>query len=314
MLAAVEIYNKPNFAYREESYAILAINSWELLLKARILQLSNNRMSAILKYQRRQLTDGAMSVKLYRVKNRSGTHLSIGLFGAIDLLQNEYGDKIDSAIRENLELICEVRDNAVHFMNKGFDISKIVQELGTACLRNYLLLIRRWFAIDMSSYNFFLMPLAFVQEEMQVEIVNLNADERKLIAFLHSRTSASSEVNEDGFNVALHLDITFSRSKSDSAHRVIVTNDPNATRVTLSEEDIREKYPWDFQILTTRIKKRYSDFAQNKAYHDLRKPLEADERYCKKRYLDPAKTFGIGKCFYNPNIMSVFDEHYTKKS
>ncbi len=83
-----------------------------------------------------------MSVKLYRIKNRSGTHLSIGLFGAIDLLQSEYGDKIDSAIRENLELICEVRDNAVHFMNKGFDISKIVQELGTACLRNYLLLIK----------------------------------------------------------------------------------------------------------------------------------------------------------------------------
>lgn len=314
MLAAVEIYNKPNFAYREESYAILAINSWELLLKARILQLSNNRMNSILKYQRRQLADGTLSAKLYRVKNRSGTHLSVGIFGAIDLLQSEYGDKIDSAVRENLELICEVRDNAVHFMNKGFDISKLVQELGTACLRNYLILIRRWFAIDMSSYNFFLMPLAFVHEELQIEVVNLNADERKLIEFLRSRTSTSAEANKDGFNVALHLDIKFSRSKADSAQRVIVTNDPSATHVTLSEEDIREKYPWDFQILTTRMKKRYSNFVQNKMYHDLRKPLEEDERYCKKRYLDPAKTSGIGKCFYNPNIIGAFDEHYTKKS
>ena len=195
-----------------------------------------------------------------------------------------------------------------------FDISKLVQELGTACLRNYLLLIRRWFAIDMSSYNFFLMPLAFVREELQIEVVNLNADERKLIDFLRSRTSTSAEVNKDGFNVALHLDIKFSRSKADSAHRVIVTNDPGATHVTLSEEDIREKYPWDFQILTTRMKKRYSDFAQNKMYHKLRKPLEKDERYCKKRYLDPAKTSGVGKCFYNPNIIGVFDKHYTKKS
>ena len=49
MLGAVEIYNKPNFAYREESFSILAINSWELLLKARVLQLSNNKMSAILR-------------------------------------------------------------------------------------------------------------------------------------------------------------------------------------------------------------------------------------------------------------------------
>ena len=43
MLAAIEVYNKPTFAYREESFAILAINSWELLLKARLLQLANNR-------------------------------------------------------------------------------------------------------------------------------------------------------------------------------------------------------------------------------------------------------------------------------
>ena len=314
MLAAVEIYNKPNFAYREESYAILAINSWELLLKARILQLSKNRISSILKYQKRQKVNGTLSEKLYRVKNRSGTYASVGLFGAMDLLQNEYGDKIDPAVRENLELICEIRDNAVHFMNKGFDISKIVQELGTACLRNYLLLVRRWFAIDMSTYNFFLMPLAFVRDELKADIVSLNSDERKLIDFLRLKTTSAEVANEDGFNVSLHLDIKFSRSKSGSAQKVIVTNDPDATPVTLSEEDIREKYPWDYQILTTRMKKRYSDFKQNKKYHDLRKSLEADERYCRKRYLDPAKKSGVGKCFYNPNILTVFDEHYTKKS
>jgi hypothetical protein len=314
MLAAIEIYNKPNFAYREESYAILAINSWELMLKARILQLSKNRMSSILKYQCRQRADGTLSEKLYRVKSRSGTHLSIGMFGAIDLLQNDYGDKIDPAVRRNLELICEVRDNAVHFMNKGFDISKIVQELGTACLRNYLLLVHRWFAIDMSAYNFFLMPLAFVREELQVEVVSLNSDERKLIEFLRSKIQTGVAANEDGFNVALHLDIKFSKSKADAAHKVVITNDPGATPVTLSEEDIREKYPWDFHIFTTRMKKRYSDFSQNRKYHDLRKPLEDDDRYCKKRYLDPAKTTGIGKCFYNPNIIGIFDGHYTKKS
>ena len=315
MLAAVEIYNKPSFTYREESFAILAINSWELLLKARILQLSNNRMSSILKYERRQRADGGKSDKLYRVKNRSGTHLSVGLFGAIDLLQSEYGDKIDSAIRENLELLCEVRDNAVHFMNKGFDISKIVQELGTACLRNYLLSIRRYFAIDMSSYNFFLMPLAFVRDELRVEAVNLNADERKLIDYLRSRASAAASqgIAEDGFNVALHLDVKFSKSKSDAAQNVVITNDPSATPVTLSEEDIRERYPWDYQILTTRLKRRYSDFSQNQKYHNLRKPLEEDERYCKKRFLDPTKKAGIGKCFYNPNVVGKFDLHYTKK-
>ena len=33
-IAAIEIYNKPNFSYREEAFALLMSNAWELLLKA----------------------------------------------------------------------------------------------------------------------------------------------------------------------------------------------------------------------------------------------------------------------------------------
>ena len=47
MLAAIEIYNKPVFSYREESFAILATNAWELLLKARLLQLASNKLASI---------------------------------------------------------------------------------------------------------------------------------------------------------------------------------------------------------------------------------------------------------------------------
>ena len=99
MLAAMEVYNKPDFQYREETFSILAINSWELLLKARLLQLAQNRVGAILQYEKREKSDGTLSEKFYRKKNRSGTHVSIGLFRAHDILVNDYGDKIDAAIR-----------------------------------------------------------------------------------------------------------------------------------------------------------------------------------------------------------------------
>ena len=36
-VAAIEIYNKPNFSYREEAFALLMSNAWELLLKAKWL-------------------------------------------------------------------------------------------------------------------------------------------------------------------------------------------------------------------------------------------------------------------------------------
>ena len=38
MISAIEVYNKPDFKYREETFAILAINAWELLLKAKWLR------------------------------------------------------------------------------------------------------------------------------------------------------------------------------------------------------------------------------------------------------------------------------------
>ena len=34
MLGAIEIYNKPQFDYRDECFVILLLNAWELLLKA----------------------------------------------------------------------------------------------------------------------------------------------------------------------------------------------------------------------------------------------------------------------------------------
>lgn len=37
-LSAIEIYNKPDFKYREERFSILMVNALELLLKARIPQ------------------------------------------------------------------------------------------------------------------------------------------------------------------------------------------------------------------------------------------------------------------------------------
>jgi len=312
MLAAIEVYNKPDFAYREECFAILAVNSWELLLKARLLQLSGNRIGAVLVYERRRKADGQLSDKRYRQKGRSGTHLSVGMFRAVDLLRDEYGDVLPAAVRENLELMCEIRDNAVHFLNKGFDLSKAVQQLGTACVRNYLGLAQSWFGIDLARYNFFLMPLAFVGAGHTADAVTVNAEERKVLAFLRERIAENSGGDGDDYSVALRLDLKFMRSKSGDATPVVVSNDPDATLVTLSEEDIRDRYPWDYAILTTRLRKRYSDFKANQRYHEIRKLLELDERYCKKRFLDPATKAGTGKCFYNPNIVKQFDLHYVR--
>jgi len=46
-LSAVETYNRASALYREETFAILMINAWELLLKARVMREGGGKASAL---------------------------------------------------------------------------------------------------------------------------------------------------------------------------------------------------------------------------------------------------------------------------
>src|ERR1700712_4338566 len=69
-VAAIEIYNKPNFSYREEAFALLMSNAWELLLKAKWLL--SHRESIECLYVLESDGKGGKTPK----KNRSGTALT----------------------------------------------------------------------------------------------------------------------------------------------------------------------------------------------------------------------------------------------
>src|SRR3990172_1130794 len=260
MLAAIEVYNKPTFEYREEAYSILAVNAWELLLKARILQIDNNKTSAIIDYEKRQLGNGKLSRKLYKKKNRTGNDVSIGLFKAYDRLTNDYADTINPVVRKNLEALTEVRDNAVHFINKEFEIRKKVHEVGTANLKNYVNIIRQWFGVSLSDFKLFLMPIAFLRDMGSAEGVLINTEERNLLAYIKSLESVVDDDVTNDFNLSLNIDIKIRRVSETSGAEVVISDGPNAIPIKLEEENIRERYPWDYDILTKRLQDRYSDF------------------------------------------------------
>jgi hypothetical protein len=311
MLSSIEIYNKPDFKYREETFAVLATNSWELLLKARILQLSNNKIASILSYEKRRNRDGKISKKEYRVENRSGNYNTVGLFKAYDIIVNEYGDNLQGIVRENLEALVEIRDNSVHFINKDFALSKKIHEIGTASIKNYIRLVFLWFGIDFSQYDIFLMPIGFVRNFSSAKAISVSGEEKKLLKYIGSSEQKYDDDETNEFNFTLNIDIKFRRANTSlDATEVLVTNDKNAVKVQLTEDDIREKYPWDYKILTTRLRKRYYDFKENQEYHDTRKYLEANPKFCRTRYLDPSNTKSLAKKYYNPNIVKEFDKHY----
>ena len=279
MVAAIDVYNKPDFPYRVESFTILALNGWEILLKARWLALHRNRLSSL--YVRQGKADA--SRPRYK-RTRSGNPMTHSL----DYLAKKLTEQrqLDENARRNLEALSELRDTAVHFYHRSPKLNERVQEIGMACLKNFVAAVQDWFQEDLSRFNFYLMPLSFVASPPSLEAIQLNRHEKSFLAFL-DRLTHEQEDPAARYSVAVNVEVRFVRSKVASAASVRVTNDPNAPAVRLSEEQVRESYPWDYQELTNRCRERYSDFKVDQKYHKLRKSLESDRRFAHERRLDP---------------------------
>jgi len=312
IISAIEIYNKPDFKYREETFSVLCINAWELLLKAKVLHLSNNKASSLFVWEYKKLKNGQKSKKQYRKLNRAENPMSISLFEAYRIVTEEYGVKIGKVVYDNISTLTEIRDNSIHFINDDFQLSLKVQELGTASLQNYLHLVKEWFGNVLEKYNFYLMPISFVRDFDSVSGEALNANEKKLLKYIKEMERGYDRDSIGEYNLTLRIDVKFQKVKSTSGVSVQITKDTNAPKVWLAEEDIMDKYPWDYDVLTTRLKKRYSDFKANKEYHDLRKRLANDKGLCHERLYNPNNPGSGKKQFFNTNILKELDKHYTK--
>jgi hypothetical protein len=133
-ISAIEIYNKPSFRYREETFSILMLNAWELLLKARILKENKNKLRSIEVWEKTKKS-ARSNRKVTPKKNRAGNTMTIGVIAAAHIVQNYKKDSVDAYCIENISLLMEIRDNAIHFRNKDRGLRKRVQEIGTAALR-----------------------------------------------------------------------------------------------------------------------------------------------------------------------------------
>jgi hypothetical protein len=311
MLSAIEIYNKPDFNYREETFSVLCINAWELLFKAKVLQLVRNQVTNLYVREHRELKSGKKSKKKYIKTNRAGNPMSVSLFEAHRIIVEEYGVKINQAVKTNIITLAEIRDNSIHFINDDLSLALKVQELGTASLQNYLHLVQEWFGPVLDKYNFYLMPMAFFRGFDSVNGETLNASEKKLLEYIKSAEQNFDKEIISDYNMSLRIDVNFKKVKSDTGIPFQITNDAKAPAIRFAEEEMMDKYPWDYKVLTTRLKRRYSNFKINNDYHERRKVFEYDKKLCYKRPYNPSNSKSSSKSFFNPNILKRFDKYYS---
>ena len=309
MISAIEIYNKPDFKYREETFAILAINSWELLLKAKWLKENNNKIRSLYVYEKIKKKDGSASkihaIKLTGSKNpftHSLEHLSTKL--------HESG-VLDGLARQNIDALREIRDSSVHFYNRNTLFAIRLQEVGSACVKNFVQACKDWFEFDLSCYNFYLMPLAFVDTSATASLVTLNKEESNLIQYIAGLDGANDPNSH--YSVSVNVELRFSKSKASDALAVQISNDPNAAKVQLTQEQFKDKYPLNFNDLKARCKKRYSDCLLNQEFHDRRGALIGNQKYTITKILDPDNPKSVKQVWYSEAVFTELDKHYSKK-
>jgi hypothetical protein len=248
---------------------------------------------------------------MYLKRNRAGNPQTLGLGQTIVALEQRTSTRLVAEVRANLDALTEIRDNAVHYMNASPGLAKLVLEVGTAAVRNFIELARRWFNESLSSYNLFLMPIGFLSGSACATLVGLPNEEKKLLQYLGSLAASQGETSDFQTLMEVNVSLTRVRPSEGTLNVVIDNNDPAAIRITLTEEQVRGTYRWDYAELTGRLRERYRDFKANAEYHAIRKPLEADHRFAHVRQLDPSSPRSPQKRFYNPNIVAEFDAHYT---
>lgn len=317
-VSAIEVYNKPDFKYREETFIILMVNAWEILFKAKILrEKSNNLASIYIVDKSRKRKDGKPFKKIIYKKNRSKNYQTLDIFGSIKKLKDS-AIELNEACFDNIEVLVEMRDNAIHFQSdQDIGFSKKVQDVGTTCLKNYMNLIEGWFGYSLEKFNFFLMPLSFHHDFYSIESLSLNERNvqiKNLLEYILSKEKKHSFDKSNKFNFISTTEVRFVKSKSNDAINIgIDPNSPNKVAIELKDEDIIKKYPLSSRKLADTLHKRYGQyFKENSNYFELKSKLKENEKYCKQRPVSPFKPNGQKQDCYSTEIIKEFDKFYTK--
>lgn len=244
-LAAIEVYNKPDFRYREESFVILLVNAWELLLKAKILKDSKNRLTSL------YIHFGKNNHKIKR--SRTGNPLTIELFGAMQKLA------LDPVVTENLSSLVDIRDTAVHFHNED-GVRYVVFTLGVAALRNFQHLAKEWFKKNLCSYHFYILPLGFSHSFQTFRLMDVDSTPPAVANLLKGVADAQEKSKREGpffFACEITTELKSAKKFADSAD-VSVKVDQNAKDGAVIITQLKRKldqYPLSYTELVERVKK-----------------------------------------------------------
>ena len=292
MLAAVELYNKTAFEYREEAFCVLIINAWELLLKARIVSRKNDEIESIF------LSDNAGGFRRSRLTN---SPLTISLERAL----NECD--VPPSVKTNVETLFGVRNEITHLGSLHPDLRRTISHFGTASVVNLSMLLQRWFNEPIEGT--YLLPVGFIGDAIGVS-ADPSRRQNELLRDLQ-KIASTSEDDDEEFSVALSVQIQIARLAGGGG-TIGISSDPNAPNVRISDDELLELYPDTYDSMVQACRNRYQDFKQDADFRHHMRTMKADPEIAKERHLNPIRPSSTSQFFYNvAKVFEYLDEVYS---
>lgn len=222
MLAAIEIYNKPKFEYRSECFVILLLNSWELAFKA---ILSKNK------------------IKIFAPKERGKPYYTLSLFEAMSKAQKYFPQSAPSkAVIENINLLADYRNNAVHFYNE-LEFESVIYGLAQTSIVNFRDIVSHNFDRDIANeVSIVLLPLSFSAPPDPLAFLGTKSTQKPAIAeFLNVISQTTKELEATNIDTGRFLTVfqvsLQSTKKIESANVVVgVTGDQSSGLLLVSKK------------------------------------------------------------------------------
>lgn len=194
MLAAIEVYNKPQTTYREQVVTVLVVNAWELILKAALRKAKKN---------------------IFYKKKRGEDYRSFSLERCLADMEafHLWPDTVDGdGVRANLHVLTDYRNKTIHLYvseNLGTILYMFLQQ----SIINYRDFVLAVFGKDLADdITWTLLPLAATTPSELVRSLRVDGD------------GGSTQVVEEFIGDLRRPDFTLGKSvKKDCLYQLLLT-------------------------------------------------------------------------------------------
>ena len=230
-ILGLEIYNKPTIQYRIEGFSFFIVNAWELMLKARLLDIGES---------------------IY-YKDKPDRTLSVS-----DVIGKIYSDK-HTRIRLNLEKIIDLRNISTHYITEDYEAK--YAPLFQACVLNFTSEIMRFHNVDMTKHiaqNFLTLSASYEPlSNEQIKIKYPPEIFEKFIIHANDVDVLTKEFNSDKFAIGIRQNLYITKKRGESDFSVRVSKDADAEVAIVKEiKDPSNTHPYSFKNVVVAISER----------------------------------------------------------